>query len=247
MKLLVANPNSTASMTQKIARTACQVARPGTRIIAVDNASGPASIQGFYDGAVCLSGLLEQVDRHRCVDGVVIACFDDTGLDAVRCMVEAPVVGIGESACFAASMLSNKFTVITTLSRSVPILESNLLRYGLASRCARVRATDIPVLELENMDSGTTETIRRAVELAIREDRSDAIVLGCAGMTDFATSLTHEFGLPVVDGLSCAVTFAEALVAANLRTSKVGAYGFPRAPMIATGERRETGDASKRP
>ena len=140
------------------------------------------------------------------------------------------MVGIGESACYAASMLSNKFTVITTLSRSVPVLEANLTRYGLASRCAGIRATDIPVLELGNIDTATMDTIRRAVELAIGEDRSDAIVLGCSGMTDLAEELTGEFGLPVVDGLSCAVTFAEALVAANLRTSKVGAYGFPTAP-----------------
>ena len=243
MKLLVANPNSTASMTEKIAGAARRVARPGTQIVAVDSASGPASIQGFYDGAVCLSGLLEQVERHREVDGIVIACFDDTGLDAVRCMVEAPVVGIGESACYAASMLSNKFTVITTLSRSVPVLEANLARYGLASRCARIRATDIPVLELGSIDSATMGTIRRAVELAIGEDRSDAVVLGCSGMTDLAERLTDEFGLPVVDGLSCAVTFAEALVAANLRTSKVGAYGFPTAPNVATGESHAIGDA----
>ncbi len=245
MKLLVANPNSTVSITEKIARAARRVARPDTHIIAVGSASGPASIQGFYDGAACLSGLLEQVERHQCVDGIVIACFDDTGLDAVRCMVEVPVIGIGESACHAASMLSNKFTVITTLSRSVPVLENNLVRSGLASRCARVRATDIPVLELENIDSTTMDTIRRTVELAIEEDHSDAIVLGCAGMTDLAARLTDEFGLPVVDGLSCAVTFAEALFAANLRTSKVGAYGFPTGRVVESGESRGIGSASK--
>ena len=227
MKLLVANPNSTATMTEKIERASRRVARPDTRIVAVGSLNGPPSIQGFFDGAACLSGLLDQVRRHNSVDGIVIACFDDTGLDAVRCLVEAPVVGIGESACHAASMLSNKFTVITTLSRSVPVLEANLTRYGLASRCARIRATDIPVLRLEKKDPDTMEKIRREIELSIREDQSDAVVLGCAGMTDLAAQLSGEFGLPVIDGLSCAVTFAEALVAANLRTSKIGAYGFP--------------------
>ena len=227
MKLLVANPNSTASMTESISRTARRVSRPDTQIVAVGSLSGPPSIQGFFDGAACLSGLLAQVERHNDVDGVVIACFDDTGLDAVRCMLEVPVVGIGESACHAASMLSNKFTVVTTLSRSVPVLEANLIKYGLASRCARIRATDIPVLKLEHKFPETTEIIRREIELSIREDQSDAIVLGCAGMTSLAEQLTSEFGLPVVDGLSCAVTFAEALVAANLRTSKIGGYGFP--------------------
>ena len=75
------------------------------------------------------------------------------------------------------------------------------------------------------MSSETLDTMRRVIEAAIREDRSDAIVLGCAGMTDLTQRLSKEFGLPVIDGLSCAVTMAEALVAAGLRTSKAGAYG----------------------
>ncbi len=225
MELLVVNPNSTASMTEKIAIAAQRVARPQTKIVAVGSASGPSSIQGYYDGAVCLAGLLEQVEQHKHVDGIVIACFDDTGLDAVRCMVDAPVVGIGQSACYAASLLSNKYTIITTLSRSVPVLESNLLRYGLTTRCAGIRATNIPVLALENMAPGTMDTMRRIIEVAIREDQSDAIVLGCAGMTDLMAQLSSEFGLPVIDGLSCAVTFTEGLVTSNLHTSKAGAYG----------------------
>ncbi len=225
MELLVVNPNSTASMTEAIDRAAKRVARPGTRILTVGSASGPPSIQGYYDGALCLSGMLEQIECHGYVDGIVISCFDDTGLDAVRCMVDAPVLGIGQSACYAARMISNKFTVITTLSRSVPVLESNLLRYGITSQCARVRATDIPVLELENMSSAAMETMRRVIEAGIREDQSDAVVLGCAGMADLTLRLSNEFGLPVIDGLSCAVAMAEALVTAGLRTSKVGAYG----------------------
>ena len=225
MDLLVVNPNTTASMTEAIDRAAKRVARPDTRIVTVASESGPASIQGYLDGALCLAGMLKQVDRHSGVDGVVIACFDDTGLDAVRCKVDAPVLGIGQSACYAAKMLSNRFTVITTLSRSVPLLEANLHRYGLTARCAKVRATDIPVLELESMSSEAMDTMRRVIEIAITEDRSDAIVLGCAGMTDLTQRLSTEFGLPVIDGLSCAVTMAEALVGAGLRTSKTGAYG----------------------
>lgn len=225
MELLVVNPNSTASMTEKIAIAAQRVAGPQTKIVAVGSSSGPPSIQGFYDGAVCLAGLLEQVEQHRYVDGIVIACFDDTGLDAVRCMVDAPVLGIGQSACYAASLLGTRYTIITTLSRSVPVLESNLLRYGLTNRCAGIRATDIPVLELENMTPETMDAIRRTIEVSIREDQSDAIVLGCAGMTDLMAQLSSEFGLPIIDGLSCAVTFAEGLVATNLRTSKAGGYG----------------------
>lgn len=224
MKILVVNPNTTASMTQKIGIAARAIARPDTEIIASNSQNGPASIQGYLDVATCVPGLLEEVARHPDVDAIVIACFDDTGVDAVRTLVSVPVLGIGEAAYHAASMIATKFSVITTLSRSVPGLENNLMRYGLAQKCARVRATDIPVLKLEDGDPETLEKIRSEIRNAIEQDKAEAIVLGCAGMADLMTQLSDEFGLPVIDGVAAGVTLAEALVNNKLSTSKIGAY-----------------------
>lgn len=224
MKLLVVNPNTTASMTTKIGLAAKAVARPDTEIIATNPAEGPASIQGYLDVATCVPGLLAETARHPDADAVLVACFDDTGVDALRCTVDVPVIGIGEAAYHAASMIAAKFSVITTLSRSVPGLESNLMRYGLAQKCSRVRATDIPVLKLEEGDPATLDKIRDEIRRAIDEDHAEAIVLGCAGMADLMSQLSQEFGLPVIDGVACGVTMAEALVAAGLKTSKINAY-----------------------
>jgi allantoin racemase len=224
MKLLVVNPNTTQSMTRKIEAVARAAAHPETEIIATNSKSGPASIQGYLDVSTCVPGLLSEVSLHPDVDAIVVACFDDTGVDAVRCLTTAPVIGVGEAAYHAAAMISPKFSVITTMSRSLPGLEANLMRYGLDRRCVRVRATDVPVLKLEEMDPETLDKIRVEVKRAIEQDRAEAIVLGCAGMSDLMTQLSHEFGVPVVDGVACAVTFAEALVKANLSTSKSCSY-----------------------
>ena len=224
MKILVINPNTTASMTKKIAAAARAVARLDTEIVATNSQNGPTSIQGFLDVAKCVPGLLEEVSKHTDVDAIVIACFDDTGLDAVRTLVSVPVLGIGEVAYHAASMIATKFSVITTLSRSVPGLESNLMRYGLAQKCVRVRATDIPVLKLEEGDPTTLFKIPSEIREAIDQDHAEAIVLGCAGMADLMAQLSEEFGLPVIDGVAAGVTFAEALVNNRLSTSKIGAY-----------------------
>ena len=227
MKILVINPNTTASMTEKIGIAARAVARPDTEIMATDSQDGPASIEGYYDVAMCLPGLLAEVQKHKDADAIVIACFDDTGVDAVRCLVDVPVIGIGEAAFHAASMIATKFSVVTTLARSVAGIEANLARYGLATRCARVRATDIPVLKLEENEPATIDKIRCEIQSAIDVDGAEAIALGCAGMADLAQRLSLELELPVVDGVACAVTLAEALVAARLKTSKIGAYAYP--------------------
>ena len=224
MRILVLNPNTTASMTEKIGAAARRVASPGTEIVARNPAVGPASIEGFYDEAMCLPGILEVIRTTPDVDGVVIACFDDTGLDAARCLTDKPVVGIGEAAYHMASMISNKFSVITTLGRSVPALEHNLHKYGLSARCARVRSSEVAVLELEEQGSDATNRIRSEIALAMAEDRAEAIVLGCAGMTDLTEFLSARHGLPVLDGVVCALTLCESLVRLKLKTSRLGGY-----------------------
>jgi allantoin racemase len=113
------------------------------------------------------------------------------------------------------------------LSRSVAGLEANLLRYGLAAKCGKVYATDIPVLKLEESAPHEVNLIRNAIGGAIEHDGADTIVLGCAGMTDLADLLSQEFAMPVVDGVVCAVTFVEALIAAGFKTSKRGGYAYP--------------------
>src|SRR5215211_3422106 len=139
MRILVVNPNTTASMTRKIAAAAAAAASIGTEIVAVNPDSGPPSIEGYFDEAFSVPGLIDEIRKARDIDAAVIACFDDTGLEAARCIADGPVVGIGEAAFHMASLIAVRFAVVTTLSRSVPAIEHNLVRYGLASRCAKVR------------------------------------------------------------------------------------------------------------
>jgi allantoin racemase len=231
MHLNIVNGNTTAAMTQTIAAAAAKAARPDTVIRAVESAFGPASIEGAYDDAFAVPGILARIAEGEAegADAHVIACFDDTGLDAARALAEAPVVGIGEAGFHCASLLAHRFAVVTTLSRSVPVLENNLLRYGLERRCARVRATDVPVLELDNPASNARARIGAEIARALEDDRAEAIVLGCAGMADLAASLSDEFGVPVIDGVTAAVVLAEGLAALGLKTSKRGGYARPLA------------------
>ncbi|NBU13395.1 MAG: aspartate/glutamate racemase family protein [Alphaproteobacteria bacterium] len=231
MRILVINPNTTHSMTEKIGEAARNVAAAGTTIIAVNPADGPVSIEGYYDEAFSVPGLLTEIRKGEAdkIDAHIIACFDDTGLEAARSLASAPVIGIGEAAFHFASLLGHRFSVITTLSRSIAAIETNLMKYGLASRCARVRASEIPVLELENPASNASARISEEIERAKNEDNAEAIVLGCAGMADLAQRLSLKHGLPVVDGVAAAVKLAEGLGVLGLKTSKLGAYATPSA------------------
>ncbi|MER9920007.1 MULTISPECIES: aspartate/glutamate racemase family protein [unclassified Mesorhizobium] len=230
MQILVVNPNTTASMTETIAAAARGVAGAGTEVIAVTSSMGPASIEGYYDEALAVPGLLMEIaaGERAGAQAAIIACFDDTGLDAARAMASIPVIGICEAALGVASYIAQRFTVVTTTERSRVPVEGLVQRYGMAGR-ARVRAADIPVLSLEDAASGAVEKLRAEIARAIAEDRAEAIVLGCAGMADLAHRLQHEFDLPVIDGVGAALKQAEALIALGLSTSKRGSYASPLA------------------
>ncbi|MBP2563205.1 allantoin racemase [Neorhizobium galegae] len=228
MRIAVINPNTTGSMTNSIADAARGVASPGTEIIGRQPATGPAAIEGPFDGALSVPGLLKEIVAAEAdgVDAHIIACFDDTGLDAARAVASKPVIGIGEASFHAISLVAHSFVVITTLSRSAPVIEDNINRYGFGPRCRKVFATDIPVLELENPASGAVEKISAFIVRA-KELGAEGISLGCAGMAEFAHGLQREHGIPVVDGVSAAVGLAEMLVRCGLSTSKSGVWAPP--------------------
>lgn len=238
MRIHVINPNSTAAMTRTIADAARAAASPGTDIDAETGMGTPPSIEGYRDEAMAVPALLAAILRAeaRGADAHVIACFDDPGLAAAREVATGPVIGICQAALQVAMTISTRFSVITTLPRSVPVIEDLVAAYGAAHRCRRVRAVDMPVLALEADPASARARLFEETRLAMDEDRAEAIVLGCAGMTDLCEWLSQTAGIPVIDGVTAATRLAEALAGAGYRTSKAGAYAYPRdksADMIA--------------
>ena len=229
MHIRVINPNTTQAMTDTIGTAASAVAAPGTRISATQPESGPVSIESHFDEAVSVLGVLDEIraGEREGVDAYIIACFGDPGLNAARELTRAPVIGIAEAAFHAATLISTRFSVVTTLPRTTIIAEHLLDSYGMASRCRRVRAADIPVLELEENPDLALERIIEECLKAKQEDGIGAIVLGCGGMADLTPQISAAVGLPVVEGVTAAVKLAEALVGLGLQTSKHGDLDFP--------------------
>ena len=229
MKICVINPNTTRDMTERIRHAAVQVARPGTHIVAVTPSSGPASIESHFDEAVSVLGVCDAIragDKEG-YDAYVLACFGDPGLNAARELTRAPVVGIAQAAFQMASLIATRFSVVTTLGRTCIIAEHLLQSYGYAHLCRRVRAAEIPVLDLEHDPDCALHRIVEEARRARDEDGIGAIVLGCAGMADLASCVSEAVGLPVVEGVTAAVTLAESLVTLGLGSSKFGDLDFP--------------------
>ena len=228
MIICLINPNTTKEMTRTIESVAKEIADQQTEIIGTNPKDGPESIEGYYDEVFCVPGIINEVRAHKNADAYIIACFDDTGLDAVRTITSKPVVGIGNSSFQVASCLAGSFSVITTLDISVPILKHNIYKYGFDRMCVNVSSVQIPVLELENANQNCLNILENEVERTLKEDKAEAVVLGCAGMADFSKKLEEKFAVPVIEGVSASVVLAEGLVKMKKNTSKVGGYSYPR-------------------
>lgn len=212
MRIAVINPNSTVSMTEKMAaaaRAACDAT-----IEARTCAGSPPAIQGPADAAAAIPHLLAEARAAEAdgADAVIIGCFDDPGLEEVRAALRIPVLGIGQAAYHAAVLLGHRFSVVTTLSVSVPGIEENIRRYGLETHCLKVRASEVAVLELEELGSDAAARVSAELGRAVAGEGPGAIVLGCAGMADLVAPLSAEHGLPVIDGVAAAAAMASALV-----------------------------------
>ncbi len=230
MHIHLINPNSTASMTAQALESALLVKQDHTHISAANPTDTPVSIEGSADEAMAVPGMLAEIRKGEVlgVDAYVIACFDDPGLHAAREVARGPVIGICQAAIQVAMTISRRFSVITTLPRSVAIIEDLVSDYGADRHCRKVRAIDLPVLALEEDPYKAEQLLLREIERAKAEDGAEAIVLGCAGMSSLCERLKEATGVPVIDGVTAAVKMAEALVGAGYATSKANSYDYPR-------------------
>jgi allantoin racemase len=237
MRLLVINPNTTRAMTDSIGETARRAAREGTEIEAVSPAWGPASIEGHAEEELAAVAALQVVaERAGEFDGVVIACYGDPGLYAARELSPVPVVGIAEASMLTACTLAHKFSVVTVLDRTAPLIADVVRRYGLESRCSSIRTTGLAVLDIERDPAAAERAIVAESRRAIEEDGAEAVCLGCAGMgaLDRAVAAALD-GVPVVDGVATAVKMVEGLVDLGLGTSRRAAFREP-GPKQLSGE-----------
>ncbi|MEV7568794.1 aspartate/glutamate racemase family protein [Streptomyces tanashiensis] len=233
MRILVVNVNTTQSITDAIGRQAAAVAAPGTEIVPLTPEFGAESVEGNYESYLAAIAVMEAVRAYpEPFDAVIQAGYGEHGREGLQELLDVPVVDITEAAAATAQFLGRSYSVVTTLDRTVPLIEERLHVAGLSARCASVRASGLPVLALEEDERTTVEAIVEQAARAVEDDRAEVICLGCGGMAGLAELVVERTGVPVVDGVSAAVTIAESLVRLGLTTSKVRTYAAPRPKRI---------------
>lgn len=233
MRILVVNVNTTASMTDVIAEQARAAAAPGTEIVGLTPRFGADSVEGNFESYLAAVAVMDAVQRYDGpYDAVIQAGFGEHGREGLQELLEVPVVDITDAGAHTAMLLGHRYSVVTTLDRTVPLIQDRLRLAGVDRNCASVRASGLSVLELEGDPAATVAAIAQEAKRAVAEDHAEVICLGCGGMAGLDTAVREATGAPVVDGVAAAVKLAESLVQLGLRTSKVRTYARPRQKVL---------------
>jgi allantoin racemase len=220
MKILIINPNSSPEMTGKIKETALAFAASAFEVDCSPTAGAPDYIETYEDQLKAVPGMNRLIrENEKTYDAFIIACHCDPNLDAMKEITTKLVVGIGEASMKIASMLGHSFSVITDTIHSIPNKEALARKYHLQDVLASARA---PKFGSEGLSF--EETIFQAAESAVKEDHAEVLVLGCAGMTGLDKRLQEKLGVPILDGVVCALMIASGLVKYGVSTSKARRY-----------------------
>jgi allantoin racemase len=214
VRILVINPNASREMSRLIQEQACTIARPGLDIDVVNPPGAPPAIESALDEAEAVPPMLEIV-RSAASDGyhaIVIACFSDPGLDAVRELTALPVVGIQEASMHLAAQLGYRYSVLITLAHRARERERAALLAGLERRLVSCQPLGVSVLETIADRDRVFQKLIAAGRRAIDDDGADVLILGCAGLGDLASELSTVLRVPVVDPNLAAIKTAQLLV-----------------------------------
>jgi allantoin racemase len=223
------NPNTSATMTREIAAAANAAADVGTEIECTAPHFGVAAIDSAGESYLSAVGVMDVVARLLDTgrfdhDAVVLAGFGEHGKDALQEMLTVPVFDIAECAAHVAHLIGRRFSVITTLARSIAPIEDRLMLAGLNAHCVSVRACGLGTAEVDADPAGAISAIVDEAARAVAEDGADVVCLGCAGMAGVTAAISSKVGVPAIDGVAAAVALAQAVVGLGLSTSKVGVY-----------------------
>jgi len=208
-----------------------QRAAAGTDVEVRSLADGPASIESAWEAALVVPELARAVQGAQAegFGAVIVGCFSDPGLDALRELVTLPVIGPGAAAVHLAAQLGSRFAILSPLDTAGPgRVEARLRALGVEAKFAGVRGVNMPVLDVAREREKVLARLEEVGRAALRQDRADVLVLGCMsmGFLGLTDDLQKRIEIPVVNPVTAALKTAEAVVAMGLSHSKA-AYPVP--------------------
>jgi len=212
-RILVINPNTSASVTDRVAAS-CRLAHPAVQWDGVTARLGAAYISSESAYAIAAHAALDAYAAHfDGHDAVLVACFGDPGLLALREVAAAPVVGLAQ-ASFEAAARRGPFAVVTGGKAWGPMLERFARMHRLDDRLVGVHTVDLTGAQIAAEPERALDDLREACERG-QQAGAHSIVLGGAALAGMAATLQPRLAIPLLDNV---LLGAQAAMDAALQT-----------------------------
>ncbi len=230
VRVLVVLPILKNPVLEEVTRREIEQIQDGTlEVDLVSLEQGPASIESEFDDRIASPWVLEKVKEAEAngFDAVFLDCMGDIALNAAREIVRIPVIGPCQATMAIASMLGDRFSIITILENVVPLFWRKAREYGFIQNLASVRSVEVPVLELDTKRELVKKRLAEESMNAVKEDGAEVIILGCTGMVGMARDVQEIVGVPVIDPVPVSIKLAKLMAELRLIHSS---KAYPKPP-----------------
>lgn len=227
MHILLINPNTTEAITTRMVTLAHAMAPRGVTFTGATGRFGARYIASRAASAIAAHATLDCFAAHGAgADAVLLGCFGDPGLDALREVSPVPVVGMADAACLAACLHGRRFAIVTGGERWGPMLEEFCAARGLRDRLAAVRTVAPTGAEIAADPAGSRALLAAACSEAVRADGAEVVILAGAGLAGLADDLKPLVPVPVLCSLAEGVRAVLTAAAAGVRKPRAGSFAM---------------------
>jgi allantoin racemase len=237
VKILVINPNTSEDITERIRGTAAGM-HPRIAFKGATGRFGARYIASRAASAIAAHAAIDAYAEHGggC-DAVLLACFGDPGLLALREIAAVPVVGLAEASCREAADGGRRFAIVTGGERWKPMLEEFVAAIGLSASCAGIRCVAPTGAEIAADPAGARALLSRAGSDCARDDGADIVILAGAGLVGMAEAVAADVPIPLICSVRSGVDAVVAAATAPFSKPPAGDLAAPPAvPTIGLGQ-----------
>lgn len=243
-KYLLINPNTSALTTQRLQEHLRPRLPAHVQLDVRSAAFGASYIACEASHAVAAHACLQTWAQYlrepgEALDGVLIGCFGDPGLFALRESSACPVTGLAEASFIQAAAVGD-FAIVTGGERWKPMLQRLAHSLGYGERLRHIETVAPSGAALQADPAMALECLNQACQQASRQGVG-AVILGGAGLAGYARLLQPHCALPLIDSVQAGL---EVLLAAQVAEPVRAEPGFVAAwtgmPAAMTALRSET-------
>lgn len=230
-RLLVLNSNTTTSVTDLVIRHARDVLGDRVELVGATARFGARYISNEAAYAIAGHSALDALaEAGPGFDGVLLACFGDPGLFALREVSESPVTGLAEASMLEAQV-HGRYAIVTGGVLWKVMLERLAVSLGLAEPIAAIRPITLTGDQIAADPDGALDFLAAEANAAVRENGAQAVVLGGAALAGLAARIADRVSVPLIDSVH-----AGARVAVQRMGSPLKSRATPATPTVGIGE-----------